>query len=156
MISLAIAFIVLASSASDTASRATPNTVAPSIGREQSSNVTRFAGRPEGRIAFARDVRNFEVKREGNDDVIFLETRRNTWYRSEIHCLGIGDPRDAHAIVSSGDMTGIDSFSRISLVSFSAGQSHCSLQSLVALTQEEAIEFRLIRQPKVPTVRPAS
>jgi hypothetical protein len=120
------------------------------------TNEARFAGRPAARIPFARDVRNFQVKREGSEDVLFLETNRDTWYRSEINCLGIGDPRDAHGIVPERNMSSIDSFSRITLVALGSGTTQCSLQNLVALTPEEAVEFRLIRRTRPARTQPAS
>lgn len=116
----------------------------------------RFANRREARIPFARDVRNFQVKREDNDDIIYLETRRDTWFRSEITCMGIGDPRDAHGLVPHPSEMGIDSFSRITLVSFGSGHTQCSLNSLIALTPQEAVELKLVRAAKLPNQRAAS
>jgi hypothetical protein len=116
----------------------------------------RFQGRPEARIAFAHDVRNFQVKREGNDDILFLETRRDTWYRSEINCTGIADPRDAQALAPIGPTSGIDSFSRVALIGFNSSHSQCFLNSLIELTPQEAIEFRLVRPKSAPRPTPAS
>jgi hypothetical protein len=118
--------------------------------------VDKFANRPEARIAFARDVRNFQVKRDGNDDILFLETNRDRWYRSEIACLGIDDPRDAHGILPIGHGSGIDRSSRIALVSFGRSQTECTLLSLVELTPEEAVELRLIRRRAPKRQTPAS
>jgi hypothetical protein len=116
----------------------------------------RFAGRPEARIAFARDVRNFQVKREGYDDILFLETRRDTWYRSEIRCTGIADPRDAQALAPIGPTSGIDRFSRVALIGFHSSHSQCFLNSLIELTPQEAIEFRLVRPKRAAQLTPAS
>jgi hypothetical protein len=115
----------------------------------------RFEGRPEARIAFTRSVRNFQVKREDNDDILYLETTRDRWYRTEITCFGIFDPRDAHGLVplrSGGAVEGFDRFSRVALVGLGSGRTDCSLERLVELTPEEAIEFRLIRR-KAPRAK---
>jgi hypothetical protein len=118
--------------------------------------VDKFANRPEARIAFAREVRNFQVKRDGNDDILFLETSRNRWYRSEITCFGIDDPRDAQGILPIDRGMGIDSFSKIALFSFGHRQTECTLLSLVELTPDEAVELRLIRQRTPKPQAPAS
>jgi hypothetical protein len=118
--------------------------------------VDKFANRPEARIAFAREVRNFQVQRDGNDDILFLETSRDRWYRSEITCFGIDDPRDAQGILPIDRSMGIDSFSRIALFSFGHRQTDCMLQSLVELTPDEAVELRLNRRRAPKPQAPAS
>lgn len=114
-----------------------------------SVKVDRFAGRPPARIAFTRNVRNFEVKRENYDDVLYLETSQNRWFRSEISCFGLADPTAARALLPLDHGSGFDNFSKIGLVSFGHRVNECRLARLVELTPEEAIEFRLER-PKAP------
>jgi hypothetical protein len=118
--------------------------------------VDKFANRPEARIAFARQVRNFQVQRDGHDDILFLETSRDRWYRSEITCFGLDDPRDAHGILPIDRGLGIDRSSRIALVSFGRRQTECTLQSLVELTPDEAVELRLNRRRAPKPQAPAS
>jgi hypothetical protein len=105
----------------------------------------RFAGRPQARIAFTRQIQNFKVKREENDDILYLETTRNRWYRSEIGCFGMGDPRDAHAILPIELSGGFDSSSRILLLGMSREGNECMVRSVIELTTEEATQLRLIR-----------
>ena len=133
------------------------DTSTPPTGGEQSSptatktdKVNRFAGRPQARIAFARDVRNFQVKRDGYDDILYLETSRDRWFRAEINCIGINDPRDAHGLLPIDHSSGLDRFSRIALVGFGRQSNTCQLTDLVELTPEEALEFRLLRRRSVP------
>ncbi len=130
-----------------------------------SPKVDRFAGRPQARIPFAREVRNFQVKRDGYDDILYLETSRDRWYRSEITCMGIFDPRDAQGLVPRDHGFGIDNFSRVDLVGFGSQSTQCYLNGLVELTPEEAVEFRLLRrhaplrapaQTNAPVTAPAS
>jgi hypothetical protein len=130
----------------------------PPVASASNSKPDRFADRPRARIAFVNEVRNFQVKRDGHDDVLFLETRRDRWFRSEIQCIGIDDPRDAHSLLPLDRAFGFDDFSRIALVSFSRKTNECRLNRLVELTPEEAVEFRLMRQRPVATVKatPAS
>ena len=109
------------------------------------SQTERFAGRPRARIAFAQEVRNFEIKRDGSDDILYLETRRDRWFRSELSCFGIGDPRDAQGLYPLDSTWGFDNFSRIALVSFGHRTTECRLHNLVELTPAEATEFQLIR-----------
>jgi hypothetical protein len=120
------------------------------------TQTERFANRPQARISFAREVRNFQVKREDNDDILYLETARNRWYRSEISCFGISDPRDAQGLLPIDRGFGIDSFSRILLVGFSHDRNECTLRSLVELTPQEALDLRLVRPPKAAKVKAAT
>jgi hypothetical protein len=105
----------------------------------------RFANRPQARIPFARQIQNFQVKREDNDDILYLETSRNRWYRSEIGCFGISDPRDAQGILPIDRSGSFDSASRVILVGFSHQRNDCTVRSLIELTPEEATSLRLIR-----------
>jgi hypothetical protein len=113
--------------------------------------VDRYAGRPQARIAFAREVTNFQVKRDGYDDILFLETRRDRWFRSEINCFGIDDPRDAQGLLPLDHIFGLDGSSRIALVGFGHGRTECRLNGLIELTPEEAVEQGLIRRRPTPT-----
>ena len=103
-------------------------------------------------------MRNFQVKREDGDDILYLETQRNTWFRSEISCFGIHDARDAQGLVPLDRTTGFDRFSRIALVGFGHKTTECRLNGLVALTHEEAVELKLVRPRKAvaATTPPAS
>jgi hypothetical protein len=114
-----------------------------------------FANRPQARIAFTRTIQNFQVKRENNDDILYLETLRDRWYRSEITCFGIADPRDAHGIVPVSHGASFEASSRVYLVSFSQERNECSVRSLIELTQDEAIALRLIRRKAPRTKAPA-
>ena len=118
----------------------------------------RFADRPQARIAFARQIQNFQVKREDNDDILYLETTRNRWYRSEIGCFGLGDPRDAHAILPLDNSGSFDAASRVVLLSLSHHRSECMVRSLIELTPDEATELRLIRvrTPRAKAAAPQS
>lgn len=117
-----------------------------------------YAGRPQARITFAREVRNFQVKRDGYDDILFLETRRDRWFRGEIDCFGIDDPRDAQGLLTLDPTFGLDGTSRIALVSFGNSRTECHLNGLIELTSEEAMDLRLIRRRATPTPKasPAS
>jgi hypothetical protein len=119
------------------------------------TQVNRFEGRPQARIAFSRQIQNFQVKREGNDDILYLETSRDRWYRSEISCFGISDPRDAQGLLPLDRSGSLDSFSKIHLVGFSNQQNECTLRSLIELTTEEATELRLIRR-RTPRTKAAT
>jgi hypothetical protein len=105
----------------------------------------RFAGRSHTRIPFTQNVRNFQVKRENSEDILYLETSRDRWFRGEISCFGIDDPRDAQALIPIDRTSGFDRFSRIALVSFGHRTTECRLDGLVALTPEEAVELKLFR-----------
>lgn len=118
---------------------------APGRQASLSSDVDRFEGRPQARIPFSRQVQNFQVKRESNFDVLYLETTRSRWYRGPISCFGISDPRDAQGIVPIDRGFGIDNFTRFVLLGFSHERNECSLNSLVELTPEEAVELGLVR-----------
>jgi hypothetical protein len=135
-------------------------TTTPAVQSATTTNVKadRFAGRPQTRIAFAHEVNNFQVKRDGNDDILFLETRRDRWFRSEINCFGISDPRDAQGLVPLDRTSGFDRFSRVALVSFGHERTECLLDGLVELTSDEATELGLIRRRRggVTAPTPAS
>jgi hypothetical protein len=152
MISAFVAFMALTT--------ADPTAPPPATTPTGTANIhaDRFEGRPQARIAFARDIRNFQVQRDGLDDVLYLETQRNRWYRSEIICFGLEDPRDAHGIIPIDRDFGIERSSRIALVSFGQRTSNCSLQGLIELTPEEAVAFKLVRQrtPARPKAAPTS
>jgi hypothetical protein len=152
-----IALFALASAQAVTPA-AQSSDASPPAAAASTAKPDRFADRPRARIAFVNEVRNFQVKRDGHDDVIFLETRRNRWFRSEIQCFGIDDPRDAHGLLPLDRTSGFDDFSRIALVSFSRKTNECRLNRLVELTPEETVEFRLVRQrsAKPPNSPPAS
>jgi hypothetical protein len=154
-----VALIAMLGSDVASTSASPPQPVVSSL--EQTSiapKADRFAGRPQARIAFAREVRNFQVKRDGTDDILYLETQRNRWFRSEIYCTGINDPRDAQGLLPIGHSSGLDRFSRIALVDFSHRSNECQLVDLIELTPEEAIELRLVRRraPPAPKAIPAS
>lgn len=150
----ALAALMAAQSSSPTlpAPRSTNTSVA------SPAKVDRFAGRPQARIAFARDVRNFQVKRDGYDDILYLETGRDRWFRAEIICFGIDDPRDAQGLIPLDSTFGIQSASRVSLVGFGHRSNECTIDSLVELTPDEAAEFRLVRRRSAPAprIQPAS
>lgn len=114
------------------------------------SNVTAaasqdFARRQQARIAFTHSVRNFKVTREEHDDVLYLETTNRTWYRGEVHCFGMDDPRDAISMQIVDQSGGVDQFSRVALYNLSGRGTQCRLDSLVQLTPEEAIARKLVR-----------
>ena len=129
---------------------------AASTKNDATTQVDRFAERPEARIAFAREVRNFQVKRDDGDDILYLETTRNRWFRSEITCFGINDPRDAHGFLPIDRGLGIDKFSRIALLTFNNGRTDCNLKKLIELTPEETVEFGLVRNRQNKTRKPVS
>jgi hypothetical protein len=142
------AFALAAMLMASTPTAAAPSGSGGSVPAQTQSQSARFEGRPEARIAFTNQVRNFQVKRENNDDILYLETSRDRWYRSEITCFGIADPRDAHGLIplrSGGAVDGFDSFSRVALVGFSSQRTDCSLDRLIELTPQEAVDLRLIR-----------
>jgi hypothetical protein len=150
---------LLALTAAQTPTAPLPDGSVPAQAANQTAlKQDRFADRPQARIAFSREVRNFEVKRDGRDDVLYLETRRDRWFRSEINCFGIEDPRDAQGLVPLDHAFGFERASRIALVGFGHRTTECRLGGLVELTPEEAVEFRLVRKraaaPATPT--PAS
>jgi hypothetical protein len=135
------------------------DTTTPMIGGaksppETAAKTDRFAGRPQARIAFNHEVSNFQVEREGYDDILYLETRRDRWYRSKINCFGIADPRDAQGLLSLDRMSGFDNFTRIGLVSFGHRTTECRLNDLIELTREEAIDLRLVRVRAARAVKP--
>jgi hypothetical protein len=137
-----LAFAALLS-VGDMAPQANPSGVVAAP--QAQTNEERFANRPQARIAFARQIQNFQVKREDNDDILYLETSRNRWYRSEIGCFGISDPRDAQGLLPVDRTGSFDSFSRVVLVGFSHQRNECTIRSLIELTPEEAVDLRLIR-----------
>ena len=144
MISALIAVVaLLGSEAAPGSATTTPHS--PSVAT-QATKVDRFARRPQTRIAFAQEVRNFQVKRDGYDDILYLETRRDRWFRSEINCFGIADPRDAQGLLPLDHTSGFDTFSRVALVGFGHQSTECRLNGLVELTPDEAVELRLIRR----------
>ncbi len=125
---------------------------------QSTNSAERFADRPQARIAFSQQVRNFQIKRDGNDDVLYLETNRDRWFRSEISCFGINDPRDAYGLVSLDHTSGFDRFSRIGLVDFGRRTTECRLNGLVQLTPEEAVQLELVKPRRTATTKtsPAS
>lgn len=151
--------IVLALAALMAAQGSDPTPPAPqNASATAPAKTDRFAGRPQARIAFAQEIRNFQVKRDGYDDILYLETRRDRWFRSEINCFGIDDPRDAQGLLPLDHVSGIENFSRIALVSFGNTTTECRLDGLIELTPDEVIELRLIRRraSAAPTSSPAS
>jgi hypothetical protein len=137
---------------------ATPVTSAPTSAAP-APVADRFEGRPQARIAFTRQIQNFQVKRENNDDILYLETTRDRWYRGEIICFGLSDPRDAQGILPIERGSGIDGFSRFLFVGFGHDRTECSLRGLVELTRDEATELRLVRPRRVsnmPIVEPVT
>jgi hypothetical protein len=139
-------------------------TAAPSSPQQPAASVANvpkvdpFADRPRARIAFAREVNNFQIKRDGHDDILYLETRRDRWFRSEINCFGIADPQHAMGLLPLDHFGGFDSFSRIGLVSFGERTTECRLNSLVELTPAEALALQLTRTrtPRAAKATPAS
>lgn len=130
----------------------------PAVSTANVPKVDPFANRPQARIAFARDVNNFQIKRDGHNDILYLETRRDRWFRSEISCFGIADPEQAMGLLPLDHFGGFNSFSRIGLVSFGERTTECRLNSLVELTPAEALELRLTRPrtPRAAKATPAS
>lgn len=111
--------------------------------------VDPYAGRPRARILSSRNVRNFVVRREeANDRVVYLETARNIWFRGEMICRGAGDPRDAHSLEPINHSMGIDDNTTLVFRELSSQTSVCTLVSLVSLTEQEALDLKLIRPPK--------
>lgn len=105
-----------------------------------------FEGREQARIPFVRSIRGFRGEREGGDDVLYLEARLNTWYRAEVSCFGIGDIRNAHALLPVDRGFGVDRFSRIAFFEFGDHDANeCRVDSLVQLTREEAEARDLVR-----------
>ncbi len=112
--------------------------------------VAPYAGRPSARIISSRNVRNFVVRREaGIDQVVYLETTRKLWFRGEMMCHGDGDPRDAQSLEPISHFLGIDNNTTLVFREFSSQTSVCNLINLVRLTEEEALELKLNRPPKV-------
>jgi hypothetical protein len=109
----------------------------------------RFEGRPQARIAFAGQIQNFEVKRENSDDILYLETTRDRWYRGEIICFGISDPRDAHGILPIERGVGVDGYTRFLFVGFGHERNECTLRGLIELTRDEATGLGLSRPRRV-------
>ena len=108
-----------------------------------------YVGRPRARILSSRQVRNFVVRREeGNDRVVYLETARNNWFRGEMVCRGAGDPRDALSLEPVNTRMGIDDNTTLIFREISSQSSVCTLVSLVNLTEQEALDLKLIRPPK--------
>ena len=121
--------------------------------------IGRFDDRDEARIAFARNIRNFQVARgKGARDILYLEVPRDKWYRAEITCFGTGDPRFAHGLVPLSHGSGFNRYSRVRFVGVGGRheRSDCTIRSLVELTEDEAIEFNLVRQGSVPEAEAAS
>jgi hypothetical protein len=127
-------------------SAATAAADAPPTAAPAQAQTDRFANRPQARIAFTRQIQNFQIKREDHADILYLETARNRWYRSEINCFGISDPSDAQGLLPIDRGFGIDGFSRIVLVGFSHQRNECTLNSLVELSEDEAVDLKLIRR----------
>ncbi len=97
----------------------------------------------------SRQVRNFVVRREeDSDQVVYLETARSTWFRGEMICRGAGDPRDAKSFRSAGHSNGIEAGATLIFYDLSRETSNCTVVSLVSLTQEEALDLKLVRPPK--------
>lgn len=141
-----ISLIFLASLA--TASNQTSPEAGSNGAAEKAVSVP-FDQRKNERVLLTRSIRNFDVRREdGSDRVVYLETGRNAWLRGEMSCFGAGDPRDAHAIDIKDHTGGLDVNSTLVFRQFAAQSSECRLNNLVALTQEEALERKLIRAPK--------
>lgn len=132
------------------------DTAASAPSTPQKPKSARFEGRPDARIAFTRQIRNFKITREDNDDVLYLETLRDKWYRSAIFCSGIADPRDAHGIASIDHGFGVDGHSRIALVYLGQHPTQCTLRRLVELTPDEAVELRLVRHQRRNAPRSSS
>ena len=152
MMNMLLAFAALTGSNLATAAPSQPasnSTAAVSIPK-----IDRFAGRPQARIAFTQQVRNFQVGRDGHDDILYLETGRDRWFRSEINCFGINDPRDAQGLVSLDHNSGFDRFSRVALVGFGHRSTECRLDGLIELTPQEAIELRLVRPRRSAATSP--
>jgi hypothetical protein len=145
MVMSLIALAALANAALTQTPDTQPSQTSAAMDAKPAAQIDRFAGRPNARIAFTRDVRNFEVKRENYDDILYLETSRNRWFRSEISCFGLADPLDAQALLPLDHGFGFDNFSKIGLVGFGHRINECRLDRLVELTPEEAVEFRLER-----------
>jgi hypothetical protein len=148
------AFMASVAAPVDAASGSAPPRANPQA--DIQAKVDRFSGRPEARIPFSRNVRNFQVKRDNGTDVLYLETSRDRWYRSEISCFGINDPRDAQGLVPLDRGFGIDGFTRVVLVGFGHRQNECTLRGLIELTQDEAVDLRLVRRRAPTTPPPAS
>jgi hypothetical protein len=131
---------------------------ATGVSNAQAPKIDRFADRPQARIPFTNQVRNFQVKRDGYDDVLYLETQRNRWFRSEIDCFGINDPLDAQGLLPLDHGFGFSDFSRIALVGFGHRTTECRLNRLVELTPDETVELGLVRrrEPPAAKVSPAS
>jgi len=108
-----------------------------------------FARRPRARILSSQDVRNFQVRREDHfDTVVYLETARNTWFRGEMICRGLGDPRDADSVQPISHTMGIDDNTTLIFRAFSSETSVCRMTSLVRLTPDEALDLKLVRPAK--------
>ena len=148
---IAIAALV----SSDVAAGPVTSTVSTVSATRDGAKTDRFAGRPQARIAFTQQVRNFQIKREDRDDILYLETSRDRWFRSEIYCFGINDPRDAQGLASLDNSSGFDSFSRVALVGFGHETTQCQLKGLIELTPSEAVDLNLVRRRAAASGRAA-
>jgi hypothetical protein len=109
----------------------------------------RLEGRDEARIPFSRSIRTFEVKREQGDDILYIQDQRREWYRGEIQCSGVDDPRHAIAIAPIDHSGSFSRFSRIILLAPGEREhNRCNLRSFVKLTADEAIEAGVLRAPR--------
>jgi hypothetical protein len=146
-------FLALAAAVSGlTADAAQPATDAPATDAPAAvGQADAFAGREQARIAFESSIRGWRYEREDGDDVLYVEGNRNIWYRAELICFGFSSDVDfALGMIPISHGGGFDRFSRVRFVDgFNRhGGTECRLNSLVELTEAEAIERRLRRAPR--------
>ena len=123
------------------------------VGKNETAPVKEdaFAGRENGTIAFASQIDGFSVKREGRDDILYLNTGFGRWYRAPLTCFGMGDPGSAMGIIPY-DYHGasIDKFSRFKLLGIDRmDKNECSISALIELTPQETVTFGLESQKQV-------
>ncbi len=135
---------------SGAAALADPAPAAPAAPQAQ-TNAERFEGRPEARISFPSSIRGFRVEREDGDDILYVEGPGRQWYRGELICFGIRDAEFAFGMVPITNGGSFDRFSRVVFTGVGGhDRTHCRLQSLIQLTQDEAVELGLRRAPREP------
>jgi hypothetical protein len=108
------------------------------------SSADTFAGRPEARIQNAGDggITQFAVTRSGAGETFYVEDRFGEWYRVsfETACDGAAD---ATLMVFKGSAAGtLDRNGEIWME-----RKRCAVESIVALTHDEAVDRGLPASP---------
>lgn len=119
-------------------------------GNSDAKSKNQFDNRGNATIAFESMIRNFAVKVEGKEDILYLDTGSGQWYRAPMTCFGMGDPRSAMHIVPINHGSGIDKFTRFKLFGTGRGESNeCNISDLIELTPQETVDYGLESQKSV-------